>query len=88
LVSPATRLSSPIDRDTACELRNGGDFIGGTGDRRRTHDGTRTRISLSMNGGAQVPAGGGEVSLWCIYQGGGGTIDSSQMMIIRLDGFF
>jgi hypothetical protein len=77
------------DRSTSCELRNGTGFIGGGGpDRRRTHSGEQTRISLSMNGGAQVPAGGGEVSLWCMYQGAGGTITNSQMMIIRLDGFF
>jgi hypothetical protein len=78
-----------FDRDTTCELRNGTGFIGGASDRRRTHDGAgRMKMSLSMNGGAQVPAGGGEVSLWCLYQGGGATIGSSQIMIIRLDGFF
>ena len=46
------------------------------------------KSTLSMNGGAQVPRGGGEVSLWCKVQGGGGSIDYAQMMIIRIDGFF
>lgn len=76
-----------IVRDTVCELRNGNSFIGGARDRRLTPDGGQTHASLSMNGGAQVPAGGGEVSLWCRYQGGSGFVDSGQMMMIRLDGF-
>jgi hypothetical protein len=82
-----------LDRDTVCELRNGTAFIGGATDRRRTHSGDHTGMSLSMNGGAQVPAGGGDISLWCRVQGPGvngitGSIDYGQMMIIRLDGFF
>jgi hypothetical protein len=44
-------------------------------------------VSLALNGGAQVPAGGGEVSLWCNSQGGWNKIENSQMMMIRLDGF-
>jgi len=45
-----------------------------------------------MNGGAQVPAGGGEVSLWCQAQGLDNLqfsefVSGSQMMMIRLDGF-
>jgi hypothetical protein len=40
-----------------------------------------------MNGGAQVPTGGGEVSLWCRHQGNYGSLDSTQIMMIRLDGF-
>jgi hypothetical protein len=40
-----------------------------------------------MNGGAQVPAGGGEVSVWCHGQSNSDDVDSSQMMMIRLDGF-
>src|SRR5215203_4595710 len=43
------------------------------------------KATLSMNRGAQVPAGG-EVSLWCEAQLATGSIDYVQMMIIRLDG--
>jgi hypothetical protein len=78
-------------RDTVCELRNGTTFIGGASDRRDKLSGETSTISLSMNGGAQVPGGGGEVSLWCRYQGATGSFTSfqyGQMMIIRLDGFF
>lgn len=75
-------------RDTACELRNGAGFIGGATDRRVIPNGDNVRVSLSMNGGAQVPGGGGEVSLWCRYQGGNAEFVYGQMMIIRLDGFF
>jgi hypothetical protein len=77
-------------RTAACELRapNGG-FIGGATDRRGIPGGDHVERSLSMNGGAQVPAGGGEVSLWCNSQTGSSEfVTNSQMMIIRLDGFF
>jgi hypothetical protein len=72
--------------DTACELRNGSNFIGGATDRRVIKNGDKGKVSLSMNGGAQVPAGGGEASLWCLSQLGG-SVNYGQMMIIRLDGF-
>lgn len=81
-------LGNELTLDFQCELRNGGNYIGGALDRRTTHDGQQTRISLSMNGGANVPAGGGEVALWCRAQGGSGGIDYGQMMIVRTDGFF
>jgi hypothetical protein len=73
--------------DTACELRNGSNFIGGATDRRVVKNLDQGKAALSMNGGAQVPAGGGEVSLWCLSQLGG-IVRSGQMMMIRLDGFF
>jgi hypothetical protein len=72
-------------RSVDCELHNGSGFIGGTGDRRSVTNFQLLRRSLSMNGGAQVPAGGGEVSLWCSSQGD--YVEGSQMMMIRLDGF-
>ena len=57
--------------DTACELRNpSGAFIGGGRDRRSYPSDQTTTVSLSMNGGATVPAGGGEVGLYCRFQGG------------------
>ena len=44
-----------------------------------------------MNGGALVPAGGGEVSLWCNSQIGGGSegegVEYAQMMMIQVGGF-
>ena len=43
--------------------------------------------SLSINGGAQVPAGGGDVSLWCRSQLGIGYVNSAQVMILRIGGF-
>jgi hypothetical protein len=70
-----------------CELRNGNDFIGGATDRQPVPDGHKVQMSLSMNGGAQVPAGGGELSVWCISDFRHG-IDYGQLMAIRLDGFF
>ena len=69
---------------TVCELRNGSGYIGGATDERWYREDVTTSVSLSMNGGALVPAGGGEVSLWCR---GFVTVGYAQMMMIRLDGF-
>jgi len=43
-------------------------------------------VSLTLNGGAAVPAGGGEVSLWCQSQGGA-TVKQAQMMMIQVGSF-
>lgn len=76
-------------RDCVCELRNGASFIGGATDRRVLPVGEQVKRSLSMNGGAQVPEGGGEVSLWCKSQNGANEIvDHAQMMMIQVGGFF
>jgi hypothetical protein len=75
-------------RDAVCELRNGSGFIGGAADRRAIPEAEFVKRTLSMNGGAQVPAGGGEVSLWCKSQSAFETVDYAQMMITRVDGFF
>jgi hypothetical protein len=76
-----------VVQETVCDLRNGGGFIGGATDRRVVKEDDNIKVSLSMNGGAQVPAGGGEVSMWCLARGVSGDADYGQMMIIRLDGF-
>ena len=68
-----------------CELHNGAGFIGGTTDRRVLPGGDQVDVSLSMNGGAQVPTGGGDVSLWCSAQLGG--IASAQIMLLQIGGF-
>ncbi len=73
-------------RDAGCELRNGTDFIGGATDRRLIREDDTVKRSLSMNGGAQVPAGGGEVSVWCRSQAAEAVI-YAQMMLMRVGGF-
>jgi hypothetical protein len=82
-INPAT------ETDTLCELRNtSGAFIGGARDGRIVSNQIHT-VSLSMNGGAQVPAGGGEVGLYCRLSAGGTTqFADGQIMVIRVDGFF
>ena len=79
------RTAAAGKSDLSCELCNGAAFIGGATDRRFVGEDGAKR-SLSMNGGAQVPAGGGEVSLWC------GSlsvenVDHAQMMILQVGGF-
>jgi hypothetical protein len=78
--------SGTLTRTAICELRNGANVIGGATDRRMRQGGDSVFRSMSMNGGAQVPAGG-EVSVWCQTQEFRETT-YSQMMFIRLDGFF
>ncbi len=75
--------------DTACELRDtNGAFVGGGRDRREYASQETTTVSVSMNGGVQVPAGGGEVGLYCRYQSQAiSKTADGQMMIIRVDGF-
>ena len=73
-------------RDAVCELRNGAGFIGGAHDRRTIPNGESVKRTLTMTGGAQVPAGGGEVSMWCRAQGSEDAV-YGQIMILRLDGF-
>ena len=76
--------------ETFCELRNpSGAAIGFARDQRFTPSLSSHTVSLSLNGGAQVPGGGGEVSLWCRYDGGDiELVGDGSIMIVRLDGFF
>jgi hypothetical protein len=73
--------------DHECELHNGSGTIGGATDRREIPTLDKVKISLSMNGGAQVPLGGGDVSLWCRSQGAA-VVTDAQIMIIKVAGFF
>ena len=80
--------ASSAVRDLACELRSGTGFIGGARDRSLFPDNDDVARSLTMNGGAQVPAGGSQISLWCSSTARNESIDSGQLMITRVDGFF
>jgi hypothetical protein len=72
--------------DLVCELRSGSGFIGGaTGGGVVPNTGEAKR-SLSMNGGAQVPAGGAEVSVWC-RSTERDEVNYGQMMLTRVGGF-
>lgn len=63
-----------------------GAWIGGTSDRRSTLNYQQTRASLSVNGGAQVPAAGGSITLSCRWQGGGGYGDG-HIVILNVGGY-
>ena len=75
-----------IYSSATCELRTTG-FIGGTTDRRTRSGGQRVVRSLTMNGIAELPAGGGEVSVWCNTTEFAEDV-SSQMLFIRADARF
>jgi hypothetical protein len=70
-----------------CQIRNGTDFVGGSGTRLFTPEEQSVNTSISMNGGAFLAAGGGDVSLWCRSQDGSGRV-SGQIMIMKVAGFF
>jgi hypothetical protein len=72
-----------------CQLQNAEDaFIGGATDRRVVLEDDRIDRSLTITGGAQVPAGGGFISLHCQSQFGNDEHIETQLMVTRLDGFF
>lgn len=84
----ACGISNDCTTDVSCELRSGASVVGFTTDRRIVTSGESVKRSLSLNGGAQIPAGGGEVSLWCSSNGPIETVDNAQMMMIQIGGFF
>jgi len=71
---------------TACQLRNGAAIVGSAVDRRFVPEDDFATASLTLNGGAAVPAGGGEVSLWCQSQIGA-TVTQAQIMMLQVGGF-
>jgi len=74
-------------RSATCELRNGPGSIGSATDRREIPVSESVSRTLSMSGGANIPAGGAEVSLWCQSQSGYDVVHDSQVMMIRIGGF-
>jgi hypothetical protein len=85
--SPGPITGSDIIRTNQCELRNGSSVIGSAADRRSIVELDDVLRSLSMNGGAAVPTGGGEVSLWCADQTGNSTVEQAQIMMIQVGSF-
>jgi hypothetical protein len=70
-----------------CELRSGGSFIGGATDRRFSPAFPDfVDASITLTGGAQIPPGGGQVSLLCSAQLG--ALVNAQMMVVQVGGFF
>jgi Collagen triple helix repeat (20 copies) len=88
-VNIASVAESDIVQDVSCELRGpDGVDVGDATDRRATEGGDSSKISLTMNAGAEIPTGGGSVSLWCSAQDGAGFVDDAQVMITHISGFF
>ncbi len=73
-------------RDAVCELRSDGVVVGWAADRRVIPEFQNVRRSLSLNGGAHLPAGG-VLSLWCRNQGQVESVDESKVMIMKIGGF-
>jgi hypothetical protein len=71
--------------DFVCELRSGASVIGFAADRRLIPGDDTVKRSVSMNGGAYLPAGG-VVSVWCKSQGGD-ALDHAQLMLVKVGGF-
>lgn len=73
--------------DARCGLHNGSSVIGGATDRRKIPGDDKIKRSLSLNGGAFIPAGGGTINLLCASQTAT-TVDNAQVMIMKVGGFF
>jgi len=86
-ISEQGNFGGDLIDDLECELHNGTGFIGSATDRRVLPDLDAIKASLTINGGAQVPPGGGDVSLWCRAQSGIGRVDDAQVMILKIAGF-
>jgi hypothetical protein len=84
---PIVGSNDDIAVTSRCELRSGANVIGSAHDRRVLLTDGFVLLSLSMNGGAAIPEGGGEVSLWCAGQLLT-NVNQAQMMIIQVGGFF
>lgn len=70
-----------------CVLRNTAGFIIGDGDARASDF---HFFSIALNGGAIIPEGGGEISLWCRKLGSTdvqGELWGAQMMTLQVGGF-
>jgi hypothetical protein len=78
--------SDLIAVDLVCELRNGSGFMGGATGGGVVPTGGEAKRSLAMNGGAQIAAGGGEVSVWC-RSTDRDDVTYGQMMLTRVGGF-
>jgi hypothetical protein len=72
--------------DVFCTLRHGTDVIGSAHDRRVVPEGDFIIRSLTLTGGAQVPAGGGELSVWCDSNFTDGVL-AGQLMMLQVGGF-
>jgi hypothetical protein len=81
------RPEHDVNADANCELRSGSTVMGGATDRRTIPETDTVKRTLSMNGGAALPAGG-EISLRCRSQDSQNErVDDAQLMITQVGGF-
>jgi hypothetical protein len=79
----------PAVRQVDCELRNGTNTAGQrASDRREVPVGGSVGRQLSLVGVASVPAGGGDISLWCSSITADEFVDHSDVVITRVLNFF
>jgi hypothetical protein len=82
-------FDSDVNTDAGCELRRqNGEVIGVAVGRTFVPEQNPGKATVSLNGGATIPAGSGEdVNLYCRVQGGGKANDA-QMLITHIEAFF
>ena len=79
----------PAIRSVDCRIRSGGVDTGSiTRDRRPVPVNDFVERSLSLNGIASAPAGGGDVTLLCASMTADEFIDDAQMVVTRVGSFF
>jgi hypothetical protein len=76
--------------DLVCEVRNAAGAIVGSGaDRREVPEDDRIKRNMTITAGVVNPAGGGEVSLWCLSQHDfTERLDGAAIMAMQIGGFF
>lgn len=79
-------------RRFACELRDGGTVLGGAASAYAFLEGGNLRTgteTLTLNGMAEVPALGTDISIWCVNSGSAeGTMSGAQLLILKIGGSF
>jgi len=86
-VAEGSFFSTDFIVDASCELHSGNFKIGGARDRIFIEAQDKGKRSFAIFGGALVPAGGGEVSIWCNSQlGTSEFVSDALMMAVTLGG--
>src|SRR5262249_31933274 len=81
-------IGSDWNRTSACLLKANGGVIGGAHSRAFSPDDASVQETLTMNGGAVMPPGGGNIEVWCSWQGDPFTSNAAAQIMATETPFF